>query len=56
VEAARSKADFELFRANLAPSRIRRVVPVLRRAMSGDYGRYASQGRTDVVRDLVQPA
>lgn len=53
---ARKKAEFEQFRADLAPARIRRVVPVLRRAATGDYERYASQGRTDVVRDLLQPA
>jgi glycosyltransferase involved in cell wall biosynthesis len=56
VQVARGKADFELFRADLSPSRIRRVIPVLRRAATGDYERYASQGRTDVLRDLFQPA
>jgi glycosyltransferase involved in cell wall biosynthesis len=56
VQAARGKADFEQFRATLAPARIRRIVPVLRRAATGDYERYASQGRTDVLRDLIQPA
>ncbi|WP_394551210.1 glycosyltransferase family 2 protein [Agromyces sp. MMS24-JH15] len=55
-DAARRKADFERFRADLPASRIARAIPVLRRASSGAYGRYASQGNLDVVRDLVQPA
>lgn len=56
VAAARAKAAFERFRADLPAARPRRVVPVLARAMTGHYARYASQGTMDVVRDLAQPA
>jgi glycosyltransferase involved in cell wall biosynthesis len=54
--AARRKASFERFRAELPGARFRRIAPVLARAASGDYQRYASQGALDVVRDLAQPA
>lgn len=56
VALARNKADIEQFRADLPSARIRRVIPVLRRAPSGDYQRYCSQGAMDIVRDLLQPA
>lgn len=56
LAAARAKAAFERFRAALPDARPRRVVPVLARARTGDYGRYASQGTMDIVRDLLQPA
>jgi glycosyltransferase involved in cell wall biosynthesis len=55
LAAARAKQAFERFRAHLPANRFRRIVPVLTRAASGEYGRYASQGRMDVVRDLLQP-
>lgn len=56
VELARAKAEFERVRAAFPDNRLRRVVPVLRLAASGDYGRFASRGRADVLRDLLQPA
>lgn len=56
IDRARRKVAIETFRAQLPAARIRRVVPVLRRAISGDYQRYCSQGLMDVVRDLLQPA
>lgn len=56
ITAAREKTAFEAFRAQLPATRLRRVVPVLARARSGEYGRYASQGRLDILRDLLQPA
>lgn len=54
--AVREKLVFERFRAELPPSRWRRIVPVLRRIPRGEYQRFASQGALDIVRDLVQPA
>lgn len=54
--AARAKAAFETRRAGFPSNRLMRVVPVLRLASTGDYGRYASRGRADILRDLVQPA
>jgi glycosyltransferase involved in cell wall biosynthesis len=56
IEQARRKVDIEEFRAQLPAGRIRRAIPVLRRAASGDYQRYCSQGAMDIVRDLLQPA
>lgn len=51
-----AKAAFERFRADLAPARWRRILPVMLRAPRGEYQRYASQGALDIVRDLLQPA
>lgn len=56
LAAARAKAGFERFRAQLPANRLRRIAPVIVRAASGDYRRYASQGAMDIVRDLLQPA
>lgn len=56
VATARDKASFERFRADLPDSRPRRFLRVLARARTGDYGRFASQGGMDIVRDLAQPA
>lgn len=53
---ARAKAEFEARRAALPASRLRRVLPVLRLARTGGYGDYASRGKADILRDLVQPA
>jgi glycosyltransferase involved in cell wall biosynthesis len=55
VAAAAAKAEFERTRAELPASRLRRFVPTLRLALSGDYGRYASRRRLDIIRDLLQP-
>ncbi|RDV45536.1 glycosyltransferase family 2 protein [Leifsonia sp. ku-ls] len=55
-EKARAKAAFEARRAAFPASRARRLWPVLRLARTGAYGRFASRGRADILRDLVQPA
>ncbi|MFF2052765.1 glycosyltransferase family 2 protein [Leifsonia sp. NPDC058194] len=54
VELADAKAAFERRRAELPSSRPRRVPTVLRMARAGLYGSFASQGRMDVVRDLLR--
>jgi len=53
---ARRKRDFELKRAEYPGGRLRRMLPVLRNARRGGYGTLSSQGRVDMVRDLLQPA
>ena len=52
--AAIEKARFEEFRSELPRHRLPRLLPVLRRMLAGDYGRFASQGRVDVIRDVLQ--
>lgn len=56
VTEARRKAVFEARRARMPRNRVLRAVPVILLAFSGAYGRYASRGVMDVVRDLLQPA
>jgi glycosyltransferase involved in cell wall biosynthesis len=53
--AARRKSDFERQRADLPANRILRLAKVLRLAQTGGYRAFASQGRIDIVRDLLQP-
>jgi uncharacterized protein YbaA (DUF1428 family) len=53
---ARCKAEFEAFRHALPTRRLRRIRVVLRADRAGLYARYASRGRADVIRDLLQPA
>jgi glycosyltransferase involved in cell wall biosynthesis len=53
---ARRKAVFEARRARMPRNRVLRAVPVMLLALTGAYGRYASRGVMDVVRDLLQPA
>jgi glycosyltransferase involved in cell wall biosynthesis len=55
-DTVRRKAEFEAFRAGLPGNRLFRPVPVLRELRRGSYQRFASRGRLDVLRDLVQPA
>ncbi|MEO7122215.1 MAG: glycosyltransferase family 2 protein [Lacisediminihabitans sp.] len=55
-ELARGKAAHELFRAGLQRNRASRVVPILREALTGNYGRFSSRGRWDIVRDMMQSA
>ncbi|CAM5508091.1 glycosyltransferase [Leifsonia shinshuensis] len=55
VAAAAAKAEFERTRAAFPASRLRRFLPTLRLALGGDYARYASRGRLDIIRDLLQP-
>ncbi|WP_345763838.1 glycosyltransferase family 2 protein [Diaminobutyricibacter sp. McL0608] len=56
VDAARQKAEFEAKRAAMAPNRLRRIGGVIALARRGLYGRFASRGRSDIIRDLLQPA
>lgn len=56
ASAARQKAGFEATRAAMAPSRIRRIGTVIGLARRGLYARFASRGRADIIRDLLQPA
>ena len=49
--ALKAKIDFDHWRSAVPSSRSRRILPVLRRWISGDYGRYA-RGYLDVIRDL----
>lgn len=55
VAEAIAKAEFERTRAELPASRLRRFVPTVRLALRGGYARYASRGRLDIIRDLLQP-
>jgi len=52
--AAHEKAEMELARLSLPTSRWERLGPILRIAREGWYERYASQGRLDLLRDLLQ--
>ena len=54
-EAANTKAAFEARRESLPESRARRIVPILSANRRGWYSRFASQGRLDMIRDLLQP-
>lgn len=56
VDLARAKLRIETVRAGLPANRILRIIPVLRELTRGDYARYTSQGRLEVLRDLLQPA
>ncbi len=49
------KAAHEAARAALPSARVRRIVPIMRALHRGDYGRYSSRRRLDVIRDLLQP-
>lgn len=55
LTAARGKLRIERMRAGLPENRLARVLPVLKEARSGDYARFTSQGRTEILRDLFQP-
>jgi len=56
VATARQKARFEAERAALPHNRLRRLGAVRRVAAGGRYERFASRGRADIIRDLLQPA
>jgi len=55
VALATEKRDFETRRARLPRTRVLRVPALLRLLASGGYRRFASQGRLDALRDLLQP-
>jgi glycosyltransferase involved in cell wall biosynthesis len=54
VRLAERKAAFESARATLPAARIRRIPAIFRAARAGSYSRFASQGRMDIVRDLLR--
>ena len=54
VALARVKATFEAERNDLPPSRLRRISRIIEANRHGRYSRLASQGRLDMVRDLLQ--
>jgi hypothetical protein len=56
VAAANDKAEFERRRAGMPRARALRAASVARLAASGAYPRFASRGRFDILRDLLQPA
>jgi glycosyltransferase involved in cell wall biosynthesis len=56
IEQVQGKLRIESVRANLPKNRLLRLPTVLREAKTGDYERYTSQGRAEVLRDLLQPA
>ena len=47
-----AKVEFDQWRSTLPSSRVRRLVPVLRRWFTGHYGHYA-RGYLDVIRDIA---
>jgi len=53
---AREKSAFEAERSALPARRILRLGWIARSARRGLYGRFASRGRADIIRDLLQPA
>ncbi|HEV7567545.1 MAG TPA: glycosyltransferase family 2 protein [Microbacteriaceae bacterium] len=55
-QKVRRKAEFEAFRDALPTRRWRRIRAVLRADRADLYTRFASRGRADVIRDLLQPA
>lgn len=55
IARAQGKAAFEARRAALPVARLRRWPRVLRLAATGGYDEFASRGRWDVIRDLLQP-
>ncbi len=53
---AQRKHAFESKRAEYPTALLRRIWPVLRNVCSSDYATLSSQGRVDIVRDLIQPS
>ena len=56
AELAEEKLRLEVARAALPANRLRRLIPILRAARGGSYAKFASRGRADMVRDLLQPS
>ncbi|MFC4243554.1 glycosyltransferase family 2 protein [Gryllotalpicola reticulitermitis] len=54
--AANDKAQFERVRARMPRARALRTASVTRLMIAGGYGRFASRGRFDILRDLLQRA
>ena len=55
LRMVREKSQFERIRAELPSVRLRRLPAVLAANRNGWYRKYASQGRLDMLRDLLQP-
>ncbi|TXN28230.1 glycosyltransferase family 2 protein [Lacisediminihabitans profunda] len=55
LQRAQVKAAMEADRAGLPTSRFARLRPVLANYRKGWYAEYSSQGRLDLIRDLLQP-
>ncbi len=55
LREARTKTEVEAWRAALPAHRLRRAGAILRADRRGWYADYCSQGRLDMVRDLLQP-
>ena len=56
LESARRKQAFEAERAAMPATRALRLPAIVRLAVRRDYERFASRGRADILRDLLQPA
>jgi len=54
ILTAEAKRDFEIARARLPRRRRRRIGPIVALARRGEYTRFASQRRWDMLRDLLQ--
>lgn len=55
-ELAKRKAAFERRRAGMPAGRRGRIGAVIREMARGEYAEFSSQGRLDILRDLLQPA
>ena len=55
IASVLAKAAFESSRDSLPTGRLRRVNLILAADRRGEYARFASQGRLDIFRDLLQP-
>jgi glycosyltransferase involved in cell wall biosynthesis len=56
VARCRAKSRFESSRSRYPSNRIRRLPAIARQFIGGGYSAFASQGRVDVVRDMIQPS
>lgn len=56
LSLAKRKQAFEAARAAMPSARLARLPAVVRLALSGGYERFASRGRADILRDLLQPS
>jgi glycosyltransferase involved in cell wall biosynthesis len=54
LDMADGKVAHQAARAMLPSSRVRRIAPVVREALTGRYGRFSSRGRLDIARDILQ--
>ena len=54
LDLARGKVSFEARRNRLPAARLHRIRPILEAERCGEYSTFASQGRLDMLRDLLQ--